>query len=326
MKRFAVLCALVLAGGLLAAAGRCEPGPSLLGVELASVAPARSSVSSGDPLIARLGDDPALYGKRLREYDCGFDPHVDAPAFQNFTSPIGPAGDCLGMGYVAQWFYENVRWGGGGTPCADARKRFGEALALAFAARAVNLKTTLPCFANLRAASEDPGVAADLHRVIALEQARNFLPAPLEAFVTSLVRVEDWNEERYPRLVRRLASGAPALIACTTPATSNGHFILAYKVVEFERRRVIFAYDSNAKYTAAEDNTEQTLLVLDVAADRVSFHPRYQQLFSYAFDNFVVYEKLTPADVYSYQPAIQKWMDVVGRAVGGFFRKLGSLL
>lgn len=313
-RRIAGLVALALAS---AVAGPAEAqDPSLSGLQIASAVPgalaaARSSVTGSiagpaagaasrteppaDEVLRRLGERAAEFGPLVAVHDSGFDPHTDTADFDNFGGRF-LRGHCMGMAYVAKQFYLNVTWhpkGRHGPGCAI--REFREALANAFRYPFKRVRLTVCGFANLREASKDPRVREALEGLARLGQMRNL---SLELF-RLIVPPRDFAAD-HARLLNYMSARQPALVAMRGSSQGGGHAVLAYKVVEYERKSLIFLYDSNAGPSHAGDITSYTagpldmafvtVLVYDRATRKVSFHRHYSSVFGYDFAHIVVYE------------------------------------
>jgi hypothetical protein len=292
----------ILAFAVRARAQSAQDAVHLLGVASGSLAaPAGAGLDTdggAGSILARLGDSPADYGRLVAVHDSGLNPYTDTPGFANFTSVLGKTGDCMGISYITQQLFLRVRWAGPHRHDRDCFVReLREVLAGMFLSPLIRRRATVCGFAHLREASRSPKVADALRRLMAAGQLRTLHPEIWRLFTA----LPAWHTE-HAKLASHLDSGTPVVMAMNTPGKKDGHAILAYKLVEFERRSLIFVYDSNAgprpgstaptylEGADGSDATTYTVLVYDRANRQVGFHRRYGSLLWYPYTNFVVYE------------------------------------
>lgn len=306
-----------------------RPTIALLEVGSATTVTPTKVLSDGTDVLARLGDRPEDYGLLVKTHDTGFNTHTDTPAFGNFESFLGPQGDCMGIAFTCRQLFLRVRWHAGRPP----ERSLAELVrALTSSLIRPTLTSTrgerwvdIDGWSNLREASRDDGMQKALHQVMTLGQLRNLNPQAIHY----LIPVRGWSGQ-HQKLVHFIDQGKPALLTMTRVPELQGHVILAYKVLEFQKKSLIFTYDCNLgpKRAAStrqyvpgkEDATFKSLLVYDKVTNRCEFHGAYRAASHYDYDNVFV---LQNADLDLVIERVKDFLtETVPEAIGGLVKKL----
>ena len=299
------LQAFLLIFALLCTITRAHADMSLLGVASAlpvtqiTTAAASSTATSGtatsgtvDDLLTRLGDDPADYGKLVKDHSTGFDTHRDTAYFHNFDSAIGKDGDCAGITYITRRLFLDATWVKEGknddTTGTEILEAFRDGAFKPWDSR----KHLIHGYASLREASMDPQVTAWLKQAMSYGQ----IPGNISVSAIELLwKTADWSED-YRRLIGEMDAGKPAPLAFGHMPQLSGHMVLIYRVVEFEKKSVVMIYDSNAGPSdhvdyvdGADDATYKTVMVYDKATKKVEYHKRYHDFLNYDYTQYVVF-------------------------------------
>lgn len=316
-----------LALTVLAAPAAAQMEMALLGVRADVPAAAPSPAAPPvDDILARLGDDPAEYGARTADHDSGFSTYRDTPNFRNFTSFLGPNGDCAGISFVCRRLYLDIKWVKEGTNDHSVTRE----ILTGVVANALNPlsdeRKVIHGYESLREASKDPKIEDDLREAMMIGQLRNLNIA----FLRILWPGNDWRGQ-LDKLTGLIDDGKPTLLALNSPPSLGGHMVVAYRVVEYEKKALVFIYDCNAGprkdgdeasyQEGPKDATYKTVMVYDRASRRLAFHGRYKSFLSYDYDKFTVFQgpdwKRLPGRVIS--GVTNFFTDTVPSFIGGLF-------
>lgn len=217
------------------------------------------------------GEFGAIRGGR----ETAFDIYRDTPSFDNWggKSFINKGGTCLGMDVIVKHFHENIQFRSGPV---DTQEQLARAL--------LGQRMVVSGYADFREMSEKR--EAFLKNWMVAGHLQNFHPDNIVKGIGNLFGGE------FPRLQRglileNLRLGKPAIIGIYNSKSpqafgrdvpvvrklENGHAIMAWKSVDFERKTLFFIYDPNVVYQKKALTHRKYALVFDKSSKLWSLHP-----------------------------------------------------